>query len=143
MIVLCFFFTTEEILLKNQLESLNFLTRVKNQNKVDVKQVFAKRGDNVSFFVCVLWVLRVCDCFIQIWTKNTLSFGSSSNYAKQRDECIKHAKNADGNIITATDPKVAVTDNFLCTGGRSPQRDHIACTGIFPLLHVYNIADIV
>ena len=44
-----------------------------------------------------------------------------------RDECIKHALEATG--ITTDNPKEAVTDNFLCTGGRTPFRDHIACTG--------------
>ncbi|XP_034055920.1 complement factor B-like isoform X2 [Gymnodraco acuticeps] len=44
-----------------------------------------------------------------------------------RDNCIKHALTAPN--ITATDPKVAVTDNFLCTGGRDPFRDHVACKG--------------
>lgn len=48
----------------------------------------------------------------------------------QRDECIKHALQATG--ITTTNPKEAVTDNFLCTGGRTPNRDDIACTGMFP-----------
>ncbi|XP_068187285.1 complement factor B-like [Antennarius striatus] len=46
---------------------------------------------------------------------------------KNRDECISHALEAEG--ITTTNPKDAVTDNFLCTGGRTPFRDHIACTG--------------
>ncbi|KAF3706517.1 Complement factor B [Channa argus] len=44
-----------------------------------------------------------------------------------RDTCINHALEAVG--ITTKNPKVAVTDNFLCTGGRTPFRDHIACTG--------------
>ncbi|XP_044079271.1 complement factor B-like isoform X2 [Siniperca chuatsi] len=44
-----------------------------------------------------------------------------------RDECIKHALKAPG--ITTDNPKDAVTDIFLCTGGRTPQRDHIACPG--------------
>ncbi|XP_062289674.1 complement factor B-like [Scomber scombrus] len=51
-------------------------------------------------------------------------------YAKRgdsRDECISHVLTAQG--ITTKNPKDAVTDNFLCTGGRTPQRDHIACTG--------------
>ncbi|XP_026228408.1 complement factor B-like [Anabas testudineus] len=80
----------EEILLKNHIEALTFLTRT--TNIVEEKDVHAKLGDN-------------------------------------RDECIRHALQADNNIITAKDPKVAVTDNFLCTGGRSPRRDHISCTG--------------
>lgn len=49
----------------------------------------------------------------------------------QRNECIRHALEAEG--ITTNDPKKAVTDNFLCTGGLMPFRDHIACTGMFPL----------
>ncbi|XP_053296809.1 complement factor B [Pleuronectes platessa] len=44
-----------------------------------------------------------------------------------REECISHALHAKG--ITTDNPKVAVTDNFLCTGGRTPFRDHIACSG--------------
>ncbi|XP_061659704.1 complement factor B-like isoform X2 [Syngnathoides biaculeatus] len=44
-----------------------------------------------------------------------------------RDECIKHALKAAG--ITTTKPEVPVTQNFLCTGGLTPFRDHIACTG--------------
>ncbi|KAM7397999.1 hypothetical protein PAMA_006057 [Pampus argenteus] len=44
-----------------------------------------------------------------------------------RDECIKHALKAPG--ITTKNPRDAVTDNFLCTGGLTPFRDHIACTG--------------
>uniref|UniRef100_A0A3P9I0B0 C3/C5 convertase n=1 Tax=Oryzias latipes TaxID=8090 RepID=A0A3P9I0B0_ORYLA len=53
--------------------------------------------------------------------------GEKDVYAKlgdNRDLCIKKALKAKG--ITTTDPKVPVTDNFLCTGG---DRDHIACTG--------------
>ncbi|XP_055370372.1 complement factor B-like isoform X6 [Betta splendens] len=51
-------------------------------------------------------------------------------YAKlgdNRDECIKHALKAEG--ITATDPKIPVTDNFLCTGGVQPFVDDRACKG--------------
>ncbi|XP_045896050.1 complement factor B-like [Micropterus dolomieu] len=44
-----------------------------------------------------------------------------------RDGCIKHALEAPG--ITTKNPKDAVTDIFLCTGGQSPQRDHVACPG--------------
>ncbi|XP_061595766.1 complement factor b, like [Cololabis saira] len=44
-----------------------------------------------------------------------------------RDFCIRKALTAQG--ITATDPKIAVTDNFLCTGGKVEHRDDIACTG--------------
>ncbi|XP_077402407.1 complement factor B-like isoform X2 [Vanacampus margaritifer] len=45
----------------------------------------------------------------------------------KRDNCIEHALNATG--ITTKNAKVPVTDNFLCTGGLEPFRDHIACTG--------------
>ncbi|XP_042354606.1 complement factor B-like [Plectropomus leopardus] len=45
----------------------------------------------------------------------------------QRDTCIQHALGAEG--ITTVNPKVAVTDNFLCTGGLTPFRDHISCKG--------------
>ncbi|XP_061818458.1 complement factor B-like [Nerophis lumbriciformis] len=51
----------------------------------------------------------------------------SAKLGNNRDECIQHALMAPG--ITTKDPKVAVTDNFLCTGGLIPFRDHIACTG--------------
>ncbi|KAM9348847.1 complement factor B-like, partial [Symphorus nematophorus] len=78
----------EQILLKNQIERLTFLT--KTDNIVDEKDVHAKLGDN-------------------------------------REECIRHALQAPG--ITTLNPKDAVTDNFLCTGGLTPVRDHIACTG--------------
>ncbi|XP_051903114.1 complement factor B-like [Hippocampus zosterae] len=45
----------------------------------------------------------------------------------KRDECIQHALEAPG--ITAQKAEIPVTENFLCTGGRAPFRDHIACTG--------------
>ncbi|CAG00502.1 unnamed protein product [Tetraodon nigroviridis] len=44
-----------------------------------------------------------------------------------RDECIRYALDAEG--IKTTNPKIPVTDNFICTGGQTPFRDHIACTG--------------
>ncbi|XP_041808468.1 complement factor B-like [Chelmon rostratus] len=78
----------EQLLFKNHLEKLSFLTRA--VNVVYEKDVHAKLGDN-------------------------------------RDDCIKHALQAAG--ITTNNPKDAVTDNFLCTGGQTPFRDHIACTG--------------
>ncbi|XP_078121876.1 complement factor B-like isoform X2 [Sander vitreus] len=78
----------EDILLKDHLESLSFLT--KKGTTVAEKDVHAKIGDN-------------------------------------RDACIKHALEAPG--ITTKDPKEVVTDNFLCTGGQAPRRDHIACKG--------------
>ncbi|KAM4726246.1 complement factor B-like [Anableps anableps] len=46
---------------------------------------------------------------------------------ENRDICIKKALLAQG--ITTENERVAVTDNFLCTGGRIEHRDHIACTG--------------
>ncbi|XP_069577993.1 complement factor B-like [Brachyistius frenatus] len=46
---------------------------------------------------------------------------------EKREECIKQALNAPG--IRTTNVEDAVTDNFLCTGGLYPYRDHIACTG--------------
>uniref|UniRef100_A0A8D3ADJ3 C3/C5 convertase n=1 Tax=Scophthalmus maximus TaxID=52904 RepID=A0A8D3ADJ3_SCOMX len=78
----------EQVLLKNQLEKLNFLTKI--GNTVEEKDAHAKLGDN-------------------------------------RGACVRHALEADG--ITLDNLEVAVTDNFLCTGGRNPFRDHIACTG--------------
>ncbi|KAM8742734.1 complement factor B-like [Acanthopagrus schlegelii] len=44
-----------------------------------------------------------------------------------RGECIRHALAAEG--VETDNPEVAVTENFLCTGGRNPHRDHIACKG--------------
>ncbi|KAI3373649.1 hypothetical protein L3Q82_022239 [Scortum barcoo] len=44
-----------------------------------------------------------------------------------RNECIMHAREAPG--IAKENYMAAVTDNFLCTGGQSPYRDHIACKG--------------
>ncbi|XP_070773244.1 complement factor B-like [Enoplosus armatus] len=78
----------EQILLKDHLERLTFLGRIRNW--VQEKDVHAKLGDN-------------------------------------RAGCINHALKAPG--ITTLNPKDAVTDNFLCTGGLSPFRDHIACPG--------------
>nr|XP_020454148.1 complement factor B-like [Monopterus albus] len=78
----------EQLLLKTQLEELNFMTRT--DKWAAEKNVRAKLGDN-------------------------------------RGDCIRHALEAKG--IKTKNPEVAVTDNFLCTGGLTPQRDHIACTG--------------
>ncbi|XP_041656630.1 complement factor B-like [Cheilinus undulatus] len=44
-----------------------------------------------------------------------------------RYECIRHAVDAEG--IETDNPTDAVTDNFLCSGGLNPYRDHIACKG--------------
>ncbi|XP_040006908.1 complement factor B-like [Xiphias gladius] len=63
-------------------------------------------------------------------TKTRTSIEEKDAHAKLgdiRDNCIRHALEANG--ITTDNPKVAVTDNFLCTGGRNPYRDHIACPG--------------
>ncbi|XP_073336041.1 complement factor B-like [Pagrus major] len=46
---------------------------------------------------------------------------------ENRGECIRHALSAPG--IDTDNPEVAVTENFMCTGGRNPYRDHIACPG--------------
>ncbi|KAM8899315.1 complement factor B-like [Spinachia spinachia] len=78
----------EEILLKNHLERVNFLT--KQASSVTLKEAHAKLGGN-------------------------------------RAECIGHALAAPG--ITTTNVSEVVTDNFLCTGGRTPFRDNIACHG--------------
>ncbi|KAK5917975.1 hypothetical protein CgunFtcFv8_002781 [Champsocephalus gunnari] len=79
----------EELLLKNEIERVSFLTK-KTERVVVEKDAHVKLGG-------------------------------------LRDNCIKHALTAPN--ITATDPKVAVTDNFLCTGGLTPFRDHLACKG--------------
>uniref|UniRef100_A0A8C9YCL8 C3/C5 convertase n=1 Tax=Sander lucioperca TaxID=283035 RepID=A0A8C9YCL8_SANLU len=59
--------------------------------------------------------------------KGTTSMVPLSNSTLQRDACIKHALGAQG--ISTKDPKEVVTDNFLCTGGQDPTRDHISCKG--------------
>ncbi|XP_010742880.3 complement factor B-like isoform X1 [Larimichthys crocea] len=51
----------------------------------------------------------------------------SAKIGDNRDECISYALRAKG--ITTNNPKDAVTDNFLCTGGQQPFRDHIARKG--------------
>ncbi|KAI4813800.1 hypothetical protein KUCAC02_003028 [Chaenocephalus aceratus] len=79
----------EELLLKNDIERVSFLTK-RTESLVVEKDAHVKLGG-------------------------------------LRDNCIKHALTAPN--ITATDPKVAVTDNFLCTGGLDPFRDHLACKG--------------
>lgn len=48
--IIYFFFTTEQLLLKNHIEKLSFLTR--KDKSVAEKDVIAKLGDNVSF-MCV------------------------------------------------------------------------------------------
>lgn len=50
------YFTTEEILLKTQLEQMSFLS--KNGAKVKEKDVRAKLGDNVSFKVFLLFLTQ-------------------------------------------------------------------------------------
>lgn len=120
---------TEQLLLKTHQEHLNFLT--KERTGVGKKYVIAKLGDNVSFCAnyCAFGVLHSLP-----WPQLIVCCHSFWNLSLQRDDCIRHALNAQG--ITATDPKVAVTDNFLCTGGRTPERDHIACTGMVSLIQV-------
>lgn len=116
---------TEQFLLKTHLERLSFLTR--KRSTLMEKEVHAKLGDNVSLVMMLglrCWVCILLKDFVFLFP----------NFSLQRDECIRHALDAQG--ITAADPKVAVTDNFLCTGGRIPYRDHIACQGIFSLLLV-------
>ncbi|XP_030602795.1 complement factor B-like isoform X2 [Archocentrus centrarchus] len=44
-----------------------------------------------------------------------------------RNECIQHAVGVGG--ITQETLMEAVTDNFICTGGLEPFRDHISCPG--------------
>ncbi|XP_043995746.1 complement factor B-like [Gambusia affinis] len=63
-------------------------------------------------------------------TKKNLLVKEKTVYAKlgeNRDLCIKKALAAPG--INTNDERVAVTDNFLCTGGLSEHRDHIGCRG--------------
>lgn len=110
---------TEEILLKNHLERLTFLT--KSSYRVVEKDVYAKLGDNVSLTLpCSLKFVAPC---VYVWY-----FNGSSHL--QRDECISHALEAEG--ITTTNPRDVVSDNFLCTGGQTPFREHKACAGLYP-----------
>uniref|UniRef100_A0A8C8D662 C3/C5 convertase n=1 Tax=Oncorhynchus tshawytscha TaxID=74940 RepID=A0A8C8D662_ONCTS len=44
-----------------------------------------------------------------------------------RANCIELATKVDG--ITSDNLKDVVTENFLCSGGRQPTRDHVACKG--------------
>uniref|UniRef100_A0A673Y0M3 C3/C5 convertase n=1 Tax=Salmo trutta TaxID=8032 RepID=A0A673Y0M3_SALTR len=44
-----------------------------------------------------------------------------------RETCIELATKVDG--ITPDNLKDVVTENFLCSGGRQPTRDHVACKG--------------
>lgn len=118
----------EQFLLKSHLEKLSFLTR--KRSTLMQKEVHAKLGDNVRLRP----MMSRLRCWVCILLKDFVFL--FPNFSLQRDECIRHALDAEG--ITATDPKVAVTDNFLCTGGRIPYRDHIACLGIFSLLLVTN-----
>lgn len=111
---------TEEELLRTHLEKLNFLT--KKSSMVQEKEVHAKLGDNVS--------LEVQPPSFALFSKWEVSSLFST---WQRDECIRYALEAEG--VTTTNPKIPVTDNFLCTGGQLPFRDHIACTGM--LFHRY------
>ncbi|XP_072230699.1 complement factor B-like isoform X2 [Leuresthes tenuis] len=53
--------------------------------------------------------------------------GVFAKLGDSRNSCISKALMAPG--ITATDPRLAVTDSFLCTGGINGHRDHIACKG--------------
>lgn len=117
---------TEQFLLRTHLERLSFLTR--KRSTLMEKEVHAKLGNNVRLQPMMLrcWLCILLKGFVLLFP----------NFSPQRDECIRHALDAQG--ITATDPKVAVTDNFLCTGGRIPHTDHIACPGIFSLLLVTN-----
>jgi len=72
--------------------------------------------------VCTCRCLYVC-----------VSLFASAYHPIQRNSCINKALMAAG--ITATDPTVAVTDSFLCTGGVTPHIDHIACPGMCSLPH--------
>lgn len=83
-------------------------------------------------------VKHMCACLCLpsfSFTRNPNSYIPSPNCLMQRADCIKQARHAPG--ITATDEKLAVTENFLCTGGLLPFRDHIACSGMFPLRRVF------
>ncbi|XP_071316219.1 complement factor B-like [Trachinotus anak] len=80
----------EQLLLKDHLEKLSFLT--KDKNSIHEKDAYVKLGDT-------------------------------------RAGCIKHALRAKTKIQT-DNPEIAVTENFLCSGGRTiDYRSHIACKG--------------
>lgn len=72
--------------------------------------------------------------FVNVCIWRLYSHDSSSCSPIQRDACIRHALQAEG--MTVQDPKVPVTENFLCTGGLQPYRDHIACTGMITLIDI-------
>lgn len=114
--------------IKDSSGEAQFLTR--KRSTLMEKEVHAKLGDNVRLQP----MMSGLGCWVCILLKDFVFL--FPNFSLQRDECIRHALDAQG--ITAADPKVAVTDNFLCTGGRIPYRDHVACPGIFSLLFVTN-----
>uniref|UniRef100_A0A672ZHH5 C3/C5 convertase n=1 Tax=Sphaeramia orbicularis TaxID=375764 RepID=A0A672ZHH5_9TELE len=76
-------------------------------------EILLKNGDQLNFL-----------------TKTNDFYGKKSAIVKlgsNREACIKEALKAPG--INTTNAEEVVTGNFLCTGGRFPQRDHIACQG--------------
>ncbi|XP_030009167.1 complement factor B-like [Sphaeramia orbicularis] len=77
------------------------------------EEILLKNGDQLNFL-----------------TKTNDFYGKKSAIVKlgsNREACIKEALKAPG--INTTNAEEVVTGNFLCTGGRFPQRDHIACQG--------------
>lgn len=109
---------TEQFLLNQHYESLTFLTHTR-QGPMP-KSVMAKLHDTVRP--------------LTQWRWNWIQYKDSEHkLSLQRDECISHVLKLVG--VTVTDPKVAVTDHFLCTGGLAPLRDHIACLGGLLLSH--------
>ncbi|XP_071024374.1 complement factor B-like [Oncorhynchus clarkii lewisi] len=82
----------EELLLKNPIEEVSFMSHDKDRVNNNDKRSDAK--------------LKLLD---------------------QRANCIELATKVDG--ITSDNLKDVVTENFLCSGGRQPTRDHVACKG--------------
>uniref|UniRef100_A0A665UIX4 C3/C5 convertase n=1 Tax=Echeneis naucrates TaxID=173247 RepID=A0A665UIX4_ECHNA len=72
-------------------------------------------------------MMLFCHCFVYLILKTwkvTLNHSPT-----QRQSCIEHALEAE-NIITTKDPEVAVTENFLCSGGANIHHiSSIACKG--------------
>uniref|UniRef100_A0A4W5JR48 C3/C5 convertase n=1 Tax=Hucho hucho TaxID=62062 RepID=A0A4W5JR48_9TELE len=52
---------------------------------------------------------------------------SNKDQRSDRENCIELATQIDG--ITSDNLKDVVTENFLCSGGRQPTRDHVSCKG--------------
>uniref|UniRef100_A0A8C7MYT7 C3/C5 convertase n=1 Tax=Oncorhynchus kisutch TaxID=8019 RepID=A0A8C7MYT7_ONCKI len=63
----------------------------------------------------------------EITCKQQGAITAHSTVCYLRANCIELATKVDG--ITSNNLKDVVTENFLCSGGRQPTRDHVACKG--------------